>query len=106
MGDVLWARRWRSGSLTRSFALGRLAPGQAVHVFPVGRDQLANLLTELAGCRAGVRNGATQPHVIPYEIRAVGIGLKIIHVDLLHLEVSGLVAAVVRFPAFRHGQLS
>lgn len=106
MGDVLWARRWRDRSLTRSFALRWCAPGQAVHVFPVRRDKVPNLLTELTGCRASIRNGATQPHVIPYEIGAVGIGLKILHVNLLHLEVSGFVAAVVRFPAFRHGQLS
>src|SRR5690242_13195043 len=80
----------------------RAATGRAVHVLAVGVDELANVLTTLTRGRPGVRDRAAEANVVTDHVRAIGVGPKVLHVCLFHLEMARGVAAIVRLSALGH----
>jgi len=92
--------------LSRSTLLPRgafaIAPYKVIDVTLVCVDQLFDTLAARASLGACIGNGAAQSNVIADEIGACRIFQRILHVGLLHLEVTVDIATVVRLAAFRH----
>jgi hypothetical protein len=63
-------------------------------------DEALDLLTTRAGLRASIGHGTAQSDVIANEIRACWILQLILHIGLLHLEVTVDIATVVSLAAF------
>src|SRR4051812_37148037 len=67
-------------------------------------NQLLDATAVLGSVDAGVFDRATEPNIVAEIIRTVGVGQKIVYVDLANLVLTGCIATVVRFVAFRHWQ--
>ena len=65
-------------------------------------DQPLDLLATRAGLWSGIGDGTAQSNVVADEIRACRILERILHVGLLHLEVTVDIATIVCLAAFRH----
>jgi hypothetical protein len=73
---------------------------EMIDVVVVLVDEALDLLTTRAGLGAGIGHGATQPNVVANEIRACWILQRILHIGLLHLEVTVDITTVVGLAAF------
>jgi hypothetical protein len=105
-GDIGSGRLVISAMLSRSTLLPRCAFAIPTHkvidVTLVRVDQPFDTLATRASMRAGIGNGTAQSNVVANEIRACRILQRILHVGLLHLEVTVDITTVVRLAAFRH----
>ncbi|HKN68618.1 MAG TPA: hypothetical protein VJW73_20175 [Gemmatimonadaceae bacterium] len=63
-------------------------------------DEALDLLTARAGLGACIGHGTAQSNVVANEIRACWILQRILHIGLLHLEVTVDIATVVGLAAF------
>src|SRR5262245_13830047 len=81
-------------------------PNDALDVFAIVGDHPLDAFALGARERPGVFHRAAQTNVVPQIVRATRILQKIVDVGLPHLEVTILVASVVRLVAIRHWFLS
>src|SRR4051794_29054824 len=75
---------------------------EVIDLVPVLVDQSFDVLAARPSLRTRVRDRTSQSHVVSNEIGACRILERILHVSLLHLEVTVDIASVVRLVAFRH----
>jgi hypothetical protein len=79
-----------------SFSGLTLSPGFRV------LDQALDPAAVLGGTEANVLDRATESHIVAQVLRTVGVGQKIIDVDLANLVMAGCIATVVRLVALGH----
>jgi catechol 2,3-dioxygenase len=62
-------------------------------------------VTGIGGAESGILDRATKSHVVAEVVFTLRIGQELVHVGLADLEVTGLIATVVRFVALGHCRL-
>src|SRR5689334_6036008 len=89
-----------------SYAFSGSAPDRIVaiaellHVLAILLDGVADLGGALTREGTGVGHRTAESHVIAHDVGALGIGLHIVEVHLLHAELAGFVASVVGLVPF------
>ena len=71
-----------------------------IDLVPILIDETLDVLAARARLRSRVRYGSAESNVIAYEVRSLWSLERVLHVRLLHLEVTVDIASVVSFPTF------
>src|SRR6185503_9111844 len=79
-----------------------ISTNEVIDIVLVLVDQPFDVLATRASLRTRIGDRTPQSHVVAHEIRACRILQLILHVSLLHLEVTVDVTTIMRFAAFRH----
>src|SRR3982751_2918405 len=111
IAGAVWRHRLR-GYLVIPFMLSRapllvqsaftISTHEVIDLVPILIDQPFDVLAARASLRTRVRDCTAKSHVVADEIGACRILERLLHVSLLHLEVTVDIASVVRLVAFRH----